>query len=127
MSLAFHPLADIFPRWRAPSSTVWSPTSRRTGCARRSSCRINARLSTAVIGIARFSNSESPEKDRSADGKPINDDDEVRAYILSANIHRRHLTAKQKRELMAKLLAAQPEKSNDVIAKQTNADEGGRQ
>jgi hypothetical protein len=38
----------------------------------------------------------------------------VRAYILSANI-----TAEQKRELIAKLLAAQPEKSNDVIAKQT--------
>ena len=34
------------------------------------------------------------------------------AYVLSANVHRRHLTAEQKRELIAKVLKAQPEKSN---------------
>ena len=39
------------------------------------------------------------------------------AYVISANIHRRHLTAAQKRELIAKLLKATPEKSNRQIAK----------
>jgi hypothetical protein len=38
-------------------------------------------------------------------------------YVLSANIHRRHLTAEQKREIVAKILKAQPEKSNRQIAK----------
>src|SRR5262249_54398704 len=38
------------------------------------------------------------------------------AYVISANIHRRHLTAEQKRELIAKLIKAQPEKSNRQIA-----------
>jgi hypothetical protein len=32
-------------------------------------------------------------------------------YVLSANLHRRHLTADQKRELIAKVLKAKPEAS----------------
>ena len=44
------------------------------------------------------------------------------AYVISANIHRRHLTAQQKRELIAKLVKAQPEKSNRQIAKQAKVD-----
>ena len=43
--------------------------------------------------------------------------------MLSANIHRRHLTSEQRRELIAKLLKAQPDKSNRAIAKQTKADD----
>jgi ParB-like nuclease domain len=38
-------------------------------------------------------------------------------YVLSANIHRRHLTAEQKREIIAKVIKAQPEKSDRQIAK----------
>ena len=45
------------------------------------------------------------------------------AYVLSANIHRRHLTAEQKRDLIAKLLKAKPETSNLQIAKQVKADD----
>jgi hypothetical protein len=44
------------------------------------------------------------------------------AYVISANIHRRHLTAEQKRELIAKLLKATPEKSNRQIAETVKAD-----
>jgi ParB-like chromosome segregation protein Spo0J len=45
-------------------------------------------------------------------------DDRVRAYIISRNIHRRHLTAEQKRDLIAKLLIADPGKSDRLVAKQ---------
>ena len=38
------------------------------------------------------------------------------AYVISANIHRRHLTAEDKRDIIAKLLKAQPEKSDRQIA-----------
>jgi hypothetical protein len=38
------------------------------------------------------------------------------AYVVSMNLHRRHLTAEQKREVIAKLLTAQPEKSDRQIA-----------
>jgi ParB-like nuclease domain len=48
--------------------------------------------------------------------------DDPAAYVISANIHRRHLTAEQKRELIAKLIKAQPEKSNRQIAKTAKVD-----
>jgi hypothetical protein len=45
------------------------------------------------------------------------------AYAISANIQRRHLTAEQKRDLIAKVLKAKPEASNRTIAKQVKADD----
>jgi hypothetical protein len=44
-------------------------------------------------------------------------------FVISRNIHRRHLTAEQKRELVAKLLKAKPEASNNAIAKQAKVDD----
>ena len=44
------------------------------------------------------------------------------AFVLSANLRRRHLTAKQKRELVGKLLKATPEKSNRQIAEAVKVD-----
>ncbi len=43
-------------------------------------------------------------------------------FVISANIHRRHLTREQRRGLVAELLKAQPEKSNRQIAKQAKVD-----
>src|SRR5262245_10311600 len=43
------------------------------------------------------------------------------AYVISANIHRRHLTAEQKRDLIAKLIKATPEKSDRQIAETVKA------
>jgi hypothetical protein len=45
------------------------------------------------------------------------------AYIISANLHRRHLTAEQKRDLIAKLLKMQPERSNNTTAKLAKVDD----
>jgi hypothetical protein len=42
-------------------------------------------------------------------------------FVLSANIHRRHLTAEQRRELIAKLIKADPSKSDRSIAKTAKA------
>jgi ParB-like chromosome segregation protein Spo0J len=42
-------------------------------------------------------------------------------YVISANLHRRHLTSEQKRDLIAKVLKAKPEASNRQIAKQVKA------
>jgi hypothetical protein len=36
----------------------------------------------------------------------------VRAWVISTNIRRRHLNQEQKREMLAKLLKADPSKSN---------------
>jgi len=43
------------------------------------------------------------------------------AFVISANLHRRHLTTEQKRELIAKLIKETPNRSDRQIAKQTNA------
>ena len=48
--------------------------------------------------------------------------DDPFAFVLSANLHRRHLTAEQKRELVAKLLRVTPEKSNRQIAEAVKVD-----
>ena len=44
-------------------------------------------------------------------------------FVLSANIHRRHLNAEDKRDLIAKVLKAKPEASNAAVAKQVKADD----
>ena len=45
------------------------------------------------------------------------------AYVISKNIHRRHLSADQKRELVIKLLKAKPGASNNAIAKEAKVDD----
>lgn len=49
-------------------------------------------------------------------------DFDIYSYVISANIHRRHLTAEQRRELIAKVLKAKPEQSNRKIAEQVKVD-----
>jgi hypothetical protein len=44
------------------------------------------------------------------------------AYVLSANVHRRHLGSKQKDELIARVLQAKPEMSDRAIAAAIKAD-----
>jgi hypothetical protein len=48
--------------------------------------------------------------------------DDPISFIVSANIHRRHLTATQKRELVGKLLELNPEKSDRQIASTAKVD-----
>jgi hypothetical protein len=49
-------------------------------------------------------------------------DIDVYAYVISANIHRRHLTGEDKQRLTAELLKANPEKSNRQIAATVKVD-----
>jgi hypothetical protein len=43
-------------------------------------------------------------------------------YVLAANIHRRHLTDEQRRQLIAKIIKAKPAASDRAIAKQVKRD-----
>jgi ParB-like chromosome segregation protein Spo0J len=47
---------------------------------------------------------------------------DIYASVISLNIHRRHLTSEQKRALVAKLLKADPEKSDRQVAIAAKAD-----
>jgi hypothetical protein len=51
------------------------------------------------------------------------DEADTVTYVISKNIRRRHLTTEQKRDLIAKLLKLNPEKSNLQIAKTVGADD----
>jgi ParB-like chromosome segregation protein Spo0J len=44
------------------------------------------------------------------------------AFVISKNLHRRHLTPERKRELIGELIKAQPDKSNRAIAEQAKVD-----
>jgi hypothetical protein len=48
---------------------------------------------------------------------------EALAYVISANSHRRHLTATQRRDLIAKLVKLDPEQSNRAIAATAKVDD----
>jgi hypothetical protein len=54
-----------------------------------------------------------------ANFKTLPADTDALAYVISANIRRRHLSAEQKRDLIAKLIKADPTKSNRQIGEQT--------
>jgi N6-adenosine-specific RNA methylase IME4 len=58
----------------------------------------------------------SREIEQFADGDPAVD---PYAYVISTNIHRRHLTAEQKLKLVEKVVKATPGKSDRQIAEQT--------
>ena len=60
--------------------------------------------------------------DAAITGAAIIDEADAIAYVVSANIYRRHLTTEQKRELIGKLLEAQPNKSDREIGRQTKTD-----
>jgi hypothetical protein len=51
----------------------------------------------------------------------ISPPDDVYAFVASANVHRRHLTAEQKHDLIAKVIKATPEKSDRQIAEATKS------
>jgi hypothetical protein len=51
----------------------------------------------------------------SGDGDPFD-------FVISTNLHRRHLTAEKKRDLIAKLLKANPERSDRAVGKMIGAD-----
>jgi hypothetical protein len=74
-------------------------------------------LEAAPDGGVRFKAGGDPIRWRIlGDGDPYD-------QVLSLNIHRRHLTAEQKRDLIAKLLKAKPAASNNSIAKQVKVDD----
>jgi hypothetical protein len=111
--LKFHPLADIFPLMEGDEFDALVADIKANGLQEDIVChdgmildgrnRYRACLAAGINLEDRFIHVLGI-------GDPV-------AYVISKNIHRRHLTAEQKRNLIAKLIKAQPKKSNRQIAK----------
>jgi hypothetical protein len=118
--LKFHPLADIFPLMEGEEFAALVADIKANGLHEkitlyedkilegRNRYRALQQLGRTVGNFTRaFRGTE----------------EEAQRYVISKNIHRRHLSPEQKRELIAKLLKAQPEKSNNAISKQAKVDD----
>src|SRR5262245_47499873 len=132
--LKFHPLADIFPLMEGEEFDALVADIKKNGLRE----KIDLHQGKIVDGRNRYRALQRLGVDPDdkyfrkaiyahAIGGEIapherDNDERVLAYVISKNIHRRHLTAEQKRDLIAKLIKAQPEKSDRQIAKQAKVD-----
>src|SRR5207253_1860194 len=135
--LQFHPLADLFPLMEGEDFDALVADIAANGLRE----KIDLYQGKIVEGRNRYLALQRLGIEPSADQKQYfrkaiyahtvggeiapheqSNDDRVRTYVISKNIHRRHLTAEQKRDLIAKVIAAKPEASDRQIAKQVKAD-----
>src|SRR5262252_8824386 len=117
-TLEFHPLANLFPPMEGEEFDALVADIKANGLRELITVYQNMILDGRNRYRACVAASVEPTF------RPFTGDDPA-AYVISANIHRRHLhlTAKQRRELIAKVIKAAPEKSNNAIAKQVMVDD----
>src|SRR5262245_55724152 len=118
-SLQFHPLADIFPLMEGEEFDALVADIKAHGLREPIVTYDGMILDGRNRYRACLAAGKAPRFYGAfwAEGKKLCAVDDPATYVISANIHRRHLTAEQKRELIAKLIRATPEKSNRQIAK----------
>jgi hypothetical protein len=126
--VAVHPAADLFPLMPADELRALADDIKANGLRTqiifdgfgnlldgRNRLDALALLDLLCVKDNRISWKDGALKWRIEEGDPYD-------IVLSMNVHRRHLTAEQKRELIAKVLKANPEKSNREIARQVKDD-----
>jgi ParB-like chromosome segregation protein Spo0J len=126
-NLKFHPLADIFPLMEGEEFAALVADIKANGVSNIVTLyqgmildgRNRYRACKALGWTDRRVQLELPMRHSDAF---VDDHGGPLAYVISANIHRRHLTAQQKRELIAKLIKAQPEKSDRQLGRMIKAD-----
>jgi hypothetical protein len=135
--LPVHPAAEVFPRVSEDELNVLAQDIRRHGLKTKITLWNDGTTDYVLDGITRLDALERVGikffTTETHDGRCLPDFEyfsclidpalDPFAYVISANIHRRHFTAEQKRELIAKLLKAKPEASNVIVAKQAKADD----
>jgi hypothetical protein len=119
-TIPFHPLADLFPLMQGAEFDTLVEDIRANGLNE----PIRLFDGQVLDGRNRYRAMLKLEPNFAPSTFPGDFDDfdnlgrqDALAFVISANIHRRHLTTDQKRDLIAKLLKANPEKSDRSIAK----------
>jgi len=131
--LPIHPAAELFPRLSPDELKALGADIKQNGLHQPPAITTSKKL---LDGISRldameaagvsFEFSLGPDwalivvgerKNKRSHALTIVPDKDAEAYVISANIQRRHLTAEQKDKLLADLIKAQPTKSNRQLAK----------
>ena len=115
-SLQFHPLADIFPLMEGEEFDALVADIKANGLHERIILHEGMILDGRNRYRALLAAGLDPANANTLTIDGAKHVDDPVAFVISANIHRRHLTPEQKREIIAKLIKAQPEKSNRQIA-----------
>jgi hypothetical protein len=128
--LQFHPLADIFPLMEGEELDALVADIKKYGVREkivlyegkildgrnryRALQRLEGFPNYMTKGGGRIFTLGNVTVDRSQITDPV-------AYVVSKNVHRRHLTPEKKLEVIASLIKANPEKSDRQIAEQAKA------
>jgi hypothetical protein len=125
--LPVHPAADLFPPMSPDELKALAEDIKKKGQLSPVAIQGRGRNRALVDGRNRLDAMELAgiklvgRKRNSCDGSfrviELHKSVDPYEYVLSANVHRRHLTAEQKRDIIAKVLKAQPEKSDLAISK----------
>jgi hypothetical protein len=116
-TLAFHPLADVFPLTEGSEFDSLVIDIKKNGLHE----KITLYEGKILDGRNRYRACLKIGIDPAIEPFKGNEAD-ARAFVISKNIRRRHLTAQQRRDLFVKLVAAQPEKSDREIAREAKVD-----
>jgi hypothetical protein len=116
-SLRFHPIADLFPLMEGEEFDALVADIKARGLIERIIVYDGAILDGRNRYRACLAAGVEPTIQRYEKGG-LELQDPV-AWVISRNIHRRHLTPEDKIKYLAQLIAAQPEKSDRLLAKQT--------
>ena len=113
--LEFHPLAEIFPLMEGDQLTVLA-----------NSIKLHGLREPPIVFEGKVLDGRNRYRACLEAGveptfRPFCGDDPV-AFVIDLNLHRRHLTPKQRRELIIRLIAMQPEKSDRQIAETVKVD-----
>jgi hypothetical protein len=120
--LAFHPLADLFPLMEGAEFDALVADIKANALRFKIILHEGKILDGRNRYRAMLAAGHTPSKGHFQKYKPILPSDTPLSYVIRTNLHRRHLTAEQKRDVIAKLIKAQPEKSDRQIAKEARAD-----
>jgi DNA-binding CsgD family transcriptional regulator len=124
--LHFHPLADIFPLMEGEEFEALVADIKANGLREQivlyEGMILDGRNRYRALRALSVSPADIPGHPFGSfcgrDALPARDPGkDPTGFVVSRNVHRRHLTAKQKRDVIVKLIKAQPEKSDRQIAK----------
>jgi hypothetical protein len=116
-TLQFHPIANIFPLMEGEEFDALVADIKANALRFKIVLHEGMILDGRNRYRAMLAAGHTPREGHFQKYKPAVPSDTPLSYVITANLHRRHLTAEQKRDLIAKLLEAQPEKSDRQIGK----------